>query len=279
MVVLLSTTSSHYNINISTSSSFSTVLAFVANHDYYRPPPPPSSSSRQSSPLQSRASSCLLRMSSVGGEDNNNEDDDDNNPLNEWISRKESKNVRQVREQFAEGRLPISYGAMNTDDDDDDDSTNNNNPQQGNNGTFGPLKDETQSPTDDAIDATTSTSLSRNTNNNKPNPYLNVVSRLAPSDLIAKFTSTASPRVQDAVRTTVLGLIGGLPQMAFETKTVATGERLASLMFQLQMTGYMFKNAEYRLSLAQSLGGSVDSRMFLPGGRDEEEEDAKAVRE
>jgi len=234
--------------------------------------------------------------SNVGGEDNNNNDDDDKNPLNEWISRKESQNVRQVREQFAEGRLPISYGAMNTDttDDDDDDTNNNNNnnneerggnPQQGKNGTFGPLKDETQSSTtstntDDAIDAT-STSLSRNTNNNKPNPYLNVVSRLAPSDLIAKFTSTASPRVQDAVRTTVLGLIGGLPQMAFETKTVATGERLASLMFQLQMTGYMFKNAEYRLSLAQSLGGSVDSRMFLPGGRDteEEDEDAKAVRE
>jgi len=42
--------------------------------------------------------------------------------------------------------------------------------------------------------------------------------------------------------------------MAFETKTIATGERLASLMFQLQMTGYMFKNAEYRLSLSQSLG-------------------------
>ena len=51
--------------------------------------------------------------------------------------------------------------------------------------------------------------------------------------------------------------------MAFDTKTVATGERLASLMFQLQMTGYMFKNAEYRLSLSQSLGRS--DRM-LPGG-------------
>ena len=88
----------------------------------------------------------------------------------------------------------------------------------------------------DAIDipsSSPSSSLARG----KPNPYLNVVSRLSPSDLIARFTATASPRVQDAVRTTILGLIGGLPQMAFETKTVATGERLASLMFQLQMTG------------------------------------------
>ena len=59
--------------------------------------------------------------------------------------------------------------------------------------------------------------------------------------------------------------------MAFETKTVATGERLASLMFQLQMTGYMFKNAEYRLSLSQSLGRS--NKFMLngesnPGGKE-----------
>ena len=68
--------------------------------------------------------------------------------------------------------------------------------------------------------------------------------------------------------------------MAFETKTIATGERLASLMFQLQMTGYMFKNAEYRLSSSQSLGGSgVDgmSGMLLPGGVSES--DVKAFKE
>ena len=52
--------------------------------------------------------------------------------------------------------------------------------------------------------------------------------------------------------------------MAFETKTIATGERLASLMFQLQMTGYMFKNAEYRMSLSQSLENSSSSKLLLP---------------
>lgn len=85
------------------------------------------------------------------------------------------------------------------------------------------------------------------------NPYMKVVSNLSPSDLISKFTSTAHPRVQDAVRSTILGLIGSLPKIAFGTTTITTGERLASLMYQLQMTGYMFKNAEYRLSLSQSL--------------------------
>jgi Protein of unknown function (DUF760) len=51
----------------------------------------------------------------------------------------------------------------------------------------------------------------------------------------------------------VLGLLGSLPRQAFETATLTTGDALANLMFQLQMTGYMFKNAEYRMSLQNSL--------------------------
>ena len=62
--------------------------------------------------------------------------------------------------------------------------------------------------------------------------------------------------------------------MAFDTKTIATGERLASLMFQLQMTGYMFKNAEYRSSLSASLGRS--DRM-LPGQVAEDDDATKAL--
>lgn len=224
------------------------------------------------------ASASSLRMSSIGGgseDSNGGGGDGSDNPLNEWIQRRgsESDNVKMLREQFAEGRLPISYGAMSEDGSEESKARKNGKKK---NGKFGPLNDDgDDSSTDDAIDATASSSSSGGLARNKPNPYLSVVSRLTPSDLIARFTSTASPRVQDAVRTTVLGLIGGLPSMAFETKTIATGERLASLMFQLQMTGYMFKNAEYRLSLSQSLGRS-DIRM-LPG--DQELDASRAVRE
>lgn len=103
------------------------------------------------------------------------------------------------------------------------------------------------------------------------NPYMQVVSRISPSDLIAKFTAESDPRVQEAVRTTILGLIGSLPKLAFETTSVTTGQRLASLMFQLQMTGYMFKNAEYRLSMSQSLGMSktMSSNLLLAGVEDD----------
>lgn len=147
------------------------------------------------------SSSTSLQMSSIGGgnmdnSNNDNNDDEDDNPINEWIGRKESDNVRRYREMNSEGRLPISYGAMNTNDDDSDDDSNNvdKSINEDKNDKFGPLLSNTQQ-TDAAIDATSSSSSL-----SKPiNPYLNVVSRLTPSDLISRFTSSASPRVQDAV--------------------------------------------------------------------------------
>ncbi|KAI2490297.1 DUF760-containing protein [Fragilaria crotonensis] len=118
----------------------------------------------------------------------------------------------------------------------------------------------------------------------RTNPYMKVVSTLSPSELISKFTKTSSPRVQNAVRSTILGLIGSLPKMAFDTTTITTGQRLASLMFQLQMTGYLFKNAEYRLSLSQSLGTLSDtpavgpgSQLTLPGVDEHDDEDDDVV--
>ena len=153
----------------------------------------------------------------------------------------ESDNLRQAREMMAEDSLPLSFGFERSDtnggdavdDETTEDSASASNKEEG-----GKLS---RADSGGAIDL-------------QDNPYLEVVSRLSPSDLISKFTSTAHPRVQDAVRTTILGLIGNLPKMAFDTTTVTTGERLASLMFQLQMSGYMFKNADYRLALAESLG-------------------------
>ncbi|KAL3906006.1 MAG: hypothetical protein SGARI_004196 [Bacillariaceae sp.] len=62
------------------------------------------------------------------------------------------------------------------------------------------------------------------------NPYMQVVSKISPSEVISKFTATAAPQVQEAVRTTILGLIGSLPKLAFETTSITTGQRLASLV-------------------------------------------------
>ncbi len=200
--------------NVLLALSVVSATAFVADNCGYR------------SPISRTATE--TRMSSVGGEDNRGGDEpNDDNPLNEWMSRKETENLRRAREQIAEGRLPISYGAMNMNGGDDETTEDE---SKNGMGQFGPLSTDNNSTAGDTIDVPSSSSSSSSLARGKSNPYLSVVSRLSPSDLIARFTATASPRVQDAVRTTILGLIGGLPQMAFETKTVATGERLASLM-------------------------------------------------
>jgi len=72
-----------------------------------------------------------------------------------------------------------------------------------------------------------------------------------PNDSIADFVSTADPQVVEAMGGAVQSLLGGLanPAAGVETIVKANGEKLGNLCFQLQMTGYMFRNAEYVLAL------------------------------
>ena len=211
-------------------------------------------------------------MAIVGGggrdkEDNDSSEDGEYDPLGEWIRRggKEGGKTNDggvgpgEEEDRAEGRrLPLSYyGAVSTDA--------NGNPG----GSFGPMSSSSSSSSSSSLSSAQPPTI---------NPYLSMITQPSPSDLISRFTSTAPQRVQDAVRTTILGLIGGISsQMKFDTRAIATGERLANLMFQLQMTGYMFKNAEYRLGMSQSLGGSggdgAGRRRMLPAGRGEQGEE------
>jgi hypothetical protein len=199
--------------------------------------------------------------SSVGGSDNLTPSEDSNDGIKNFLNAKEeSENMNRARQYMSETSLPIS---------------------------FNDIEEELESKSDKAEESSAMVPRSNNPlleGSPSPdilqkNPYLRVVSTLSPSDLISKFTATADPRVQNAVRATILGLIGSLPKMAFDTTTITTGQRLASLMFQLQMSGYMFKNAEYRLSLSQSLGmtnGAAASSNFLLTGSDEEDEDEAA---
>eukprot|EP00960_Hanusia_phi_P038737 753572-Hanusia_phi.AAC.8 len=86
------------------------------------------------------------------------------------------------------------------------------------------------------------------------NPYVEMLESISPGEMVGQFMTTASPRVQTAVKNTIMGLLGSLrASPAFDTSIVTTQRAMASLMFQLEMTGYMFRNAEYRLSLQKSL--------------------------
>ena len=213
------------------------------------------------------ASTTTLHMAFVGGDRNNgngnggkggNGDKNNNGPLDDWLpdpsdNTPESESDQQTRRQRADARLPINFRSDNGSREEEfltDDTT---------------LSPPSQSS---ALERIQSGAPSPSSALSKANPYLQVVSSLSPSEIISRFTLTANPSVQQAAKTTILGLIGTLPKMAFESTVVTTGAKLASLMFQLQMTGYMFKNAEYRMALSREFGGSADVNggFLLPGG-------------
>ena len=75
----------------------------------------------------------------------------------------------------------------------------------------------------------------------------------APGEVMREFFSSASPQVREAMQDAVLSLLGSLPPLQFDSQITTTGDRLAALMLQLQMTGYMLRNAEYVFTLRRLL--------------------------
>jgi hypothetical protein len=209
------------------------------------------------------------------------DDGDKDESLDDFLNPKEqSENLQKAREYMSDTSLPISFEVEV--EEEEEAATAEEIEEVETNGAEEITLDLESSALVNAFGASAPSSLfasdgSLSAEMLAKNPYMQVVSKLSPSELISKFTASANPRVQEAVRSTVLGLIGSLPKMAFDTTTITTGQRLASLMFQLQMTGYMFKNAEYRLSLSQSLGASngYSSNLLLAGSVQEEEGDEK----
>jgi len=85
------------------------------------------------------------------------------------------------------------------------------------------------------------------------NRFYKALKAIPHPELVAEFAQTAPRDVQVAVRSTIGQLLGQLPPELAEQTITTTGKALGSLMFSMQMTGYMFRNAEYRRSLRQSL--------------------------
>ncbi|RWR78490.1 hypothetical protein CKAN_00702500 [Cinnamomum micranthum f. kanehirae] len=80
------------------------------------------------------------------------------------------------------------------------------------------------------------------------------------------FVKRAPQQVVDAMRQTVTNMIGTLPPQFFAVTVTTVAENLAQLMYSVMMTGYMFKNAQYRLELQQSL-----EQVALPDVQDTED--------
>jgi len=69
-----------------------------------------------------------------------------------------------------------------------------------------------------------------------------LMSKQTPNQIIGKFVMQANPQVVQAMSGAVGSLLGGLssnPASGVETIVKASGEKIGSLCFQLQMTGYV----------------------------------------
>ncbi|GMY28112.1 DUF760 domain-containing [Fagus crenata] len=80
------------------------------------------------------------------------------------------------------------------------------------------------------------------------------------------FVKRAPQQVVDAMRQTVTNMIGTLPPQFFTVTVTTVAENLAQLMYSVMMTGYMFKNAQDRLELQQSL-----EQVALPDAQDKKD--------
>ncbi|EOD29786.1 hypothetical protein EMIHUDRAFT_442684 [Emiliania huxleyi CCMP1516] len=108
-------------------------------------------------------------------------------------------------------------------------------------------------------EALTGSELSRPSNR-----FYDAVTNISAPELIGSFAETAPPEVQQAVRSTVVSLLGNLPPQLYDTSVASTGQNVASLMYSMQLTGYMFRNAEYRRSLVESLQRDGGDSAVLP---------------
>ncbi|KAM7486913.1 hypothetical protein LguiA_002922 [Lonicera macranthoides] len=105
-------------------------------------------------------------------------------------------------------------------------------------------------------DSPQSSSNNSNSNANLPKSrreiLLEYVKNVQP-EFMEMFVKRAPQQVVDAMRQTVTNMIGTLPPQFFAVTVTTVAENLAQLMYSVMMTGYMFKNAQYRLELQQSL--------------------------
>ena len=85
------------------------------------------------------------------------------------------------------------------------------------------------------------------------NTFYKAIKAIPVQDLVSEFADSAPPDVQQAVRFTIAKLLGNMPSEVAAITRVTSDRNIASLMFSMQMTGYMFRNAEYRRSLSESL--------------------------
>lgn len=105
------------------------------------------------------------------------------------------------------------------------------------------------------------------------NELFQFVKHIPPPEMVKKFTEAAPTVVQNAIRETLVSMLGSLPPLAFSTNVSTMSSNLVQLFHSSLVTGYMFRNATYRLELTRSLDWSglkalpsTDDKPEIKGG-------------
>lgn len=69
----------------------------------------------------------------------------------------------------------------------------------------------------------------------------------------SSFNRSSPPEVQEAFRITIMNMLGSLPSSLYPMEIRTVTNNVVQLMQTCVMTGYMFRNAQYRFSLMKSL--------------------------
>lgn len=85
------------------------------------------------------------------------------------------------------------------------------------------------------------------------NELFQFVKSVPPPELVKRFTQKAPIVVQNAIREALINMLGSLPPLAFSTTVSTMSSNLVQLFHSSLVTGYMFRNATYRLELTRSL--------------------------
>ncbi|VEV58023.1 conserved protein, unknown function [Plasmodium vinckei vinckei] len=85
------------------------------------------------------------------------------------------------------------------------------------------------------------------------NKYFDKICSIPPNELINLFFENTPERVKEAVKNIIFNIIGNIQKYALDISVLITYDKIYNFLLQIILTGYMLKNADYRLSLNESL--------------------------
>jgi len=105
---------------------------------------------------------------------------------------------------------------------------------------------------------------------NAENPLFELLNKFKPEDLVSRFEETSSSEISSAFQTTLKRLLGSMPSSKYGLQVKTIVGNLVSLMQTCTMTGYLMRNAQYRLNLTRDYAPKLKelphSQLDLKGG-------------